>query len=400
MTPALARERARMGALRGRTMGACLCQRRPQARSMGAIGALPTFPASVTTSEYTSALQAQVSAQASSIQQTLAAQTGVDTQNATVAQGASSAASLLQNGFNPQSASDNANLVHVIAGGLCLIPGVGPLLGGALEALWQVGSVIACPVTNAFASIGLGTPCNAPPCRTTGNFTTAQMLEGAPPMPRGSFASLAIPALASAAAQAANCKQVAPAAVIVDAVVNVWNKTHLGPAVPYVVPALQTIGGYLYGGDFIGGMNEGPNANVTYAFQPALAAAAARVLTQSGNTIALFGPPAPLPGYTLSPPRLVMVNAGALIPPITPHTLTLHLGPPPPPAAHPVTLTLHLGPRPSTAASARAPAHAGMSTGGKVAAGVATAGGAALLWWLGSHRWRWVTPRWAGKLVR
>jgi hypothetical protein len=76
--------------------------------------------------------------------------------------------------------------------------------------------------------------------------------------------------------------------------------------------------------------------------------------------------------------------------------------PPAPKAAPKKSLALHLGPPPSTSAKAAAPKPAAkpMSTGAKVAATAAAGGAGALLWWLGSHGWKWVTPRFARALVR
>ena len=69
------------------------------------------------------------------------------------------------------------------------------------------------------------------------------------------------------------------------------------------------------------------------------------------------------------------------------------------PKPAPLSFHLHGGTLTTTAAGAKAPG-APMSTGGKVAAAAGLAGAGALAWWLGIHRWRWVTPTWARRLVR
>ncbi len=305
-------------------------------------GASLSLPTGASTADLAKAVQANLSSQTASVQATIQAQTGVDVTDQKTLQGASAAVSLLQNGYDPSSKSDNANLVHVISGGLCLVPGIGPLLGGAVEALYAVGNVIACPVTDAFAAIGFGTRCDAPPCSTSGNWTTASVMkENAgrlPPMPRGSFSSLAVPALASSAAQWGNCKPGPNASAVVDAVVNTWNLTHAGPAVPYLVPAIQEASGHtgsvLLGGAQASVSGTTPSAragivpNIFYAFQPVSKAVADGVLTVNGTRVAYqaLGASA-MAGYGLTPPRIVMVNGGALLPQPAAHALALHLGP-------------------------------------------------------------------------
>jgi len=394
LTPAMARERTRIGALRGRT-----------------IGGLPSLPVGVSTSVYGSAVQTAISQQASSVQNEIAAQTGVDTTSATVTQGAGAAVSLLNTGYDPSNTADSANLVHVIAAGLCLVPGIGPILGGAVEALWAVGNAVACPLENAFASIGFGPACGAPPCKTSGNWTAATVLQenaGAlPAMPRGSLASLMIPALAYTAAQAAHCQYGPPPAAIVDAVVSLWNKTHAGPAAPYYVPSIgegaaNQVSTFLLGGrgESVSGSSASARAgvvpNIFYAFGPAQAATAAG-LAFSGTAISFNPFPvtsgAP-PGVGLTAPRLLMVNTGELLPPAPAPVIisNFHLGPPPAP------VKALLPPLPDLAAKPAAPA--GMSAGEKLAAAAGLGAAAALVWWLRKNRWRWVTPRWAGRLVR
>jgi hypothetical protein len=403
----------RMGRLGG-IAAPCACGCAGARRGIGRIGNLGP----ISTGAFSAQLEAQIKTQSSSVQQTLAAQTGVDTTDAHVAQGAQSAATLVQNGYNPNSSGDNQNLIHAIAGGLALIPGAGPLLAGAVEGLWLIGSQIACPVTNAFASVGLGTPCGAPPCKTSGNWTPAGLLSSnareLPATPAGSFASLAVPALATYAAQAGNCKGGMPPDVVVDAVVAIWNKTHAGPAASYFVPPIATLSGSITA-DLLGIQNQtsgstpaaraGKDPNVYYAFGP-IAAILKDGYYQSNppknvnaaQPWAAFAVPSAPAGMAFTQPRIVMVNTGALLPPPPPapkKSLAFHLAPPPAKKS----LALHLAPPSSTAAKVAAPAKP-MSTGGKVAAVAAAGGGAALVWWLSSHGWKWVTPRFARGLVR
>jgi hypothetical protein len=341
---------------------------------MGRPMMLGSSPTSILTAE----LQARLNAQAASVQQTIADETGVDTTNARTAQGAASAATLLQHGYDPSNSSDNANLVHAIAGGAALIPGPGPILAGAIEGLWLVGNAIACPVTDAFASIGLGTPCGSPPCKSSGNWSAAELLttyaHALPAMPLGSFASLCVPALAMYAANAANCKGGMPPDVIIDAVVAIWNATHAGPAVGYFIPPISELGNSITPAMLVVWTQNsgttpagraGMDPNAYYGFGPV------QKIISDGYYES--NPPADInraqdwqpfsiaptpPGMSASTPRIVSVNSGALLPPTKKH------------------LDLHLGPAP-------APAPAAMSTGTKVAVG----GGVVLLTagaiWLG-----------------
>jgi hypothetical protein len=418
LTPALARESARMGALRARGMGApaCGCEGPP----LNGLGSVPRARriGDVTAATYSAQVQGALAAQSAAVQAQVKDATGVDTQQAAVAKGASSAFGLISNGYNPGSDSDNAQLVHVIAGGLCLVPGIGPLLGGAVEGLWAVGNAVGCPLENAFAAIGFGSPspaCGGHPCTTSGNWTVQSVMQenaglrALPSMPRGSFAAFVIPMLAYLAAQAADCKGSVPPAIAVDAAVALWNKTHAGPAAAYLVPAmLAGPGGVAPFSLLLAGAGAsvtgttpsaraGQPANIFYAFGPANAAKA-EGLAFSGSTVT-FNPWATLsapPGASVTSPRIVMVNTGALLPqaqPIAVHFGGKTLTPKP-------TLSMHLhGSSLSTAAGARGPAKP-MSAGGKVAAAAGVAGAGALAWWLGSHGWKWVTPRWAKALVR
>ena len=341
-------------------------------------------PSSLTT-QFMSQVSAKLSASGPAVQQTIADKTGLNTTDTRVTQGAQSAATLLSNGYNPNSSSDNANLIHAIAGGCALFVPAGDIVAAALEALWTVGNQIACPVTNAFASIGLGTPCNAPPCRSTGNWTPAGLLstyaQGLPAMPTGSFASLAVPALATYAANAANCKGGMPPDAIVDAVVAIWNETHAGPAVPYFIPPISELGGSITPNLLVVGAESGTtqaaragkDPNAYFAFGPVSAIIAdghyqsnppANLnVAQDWTPFVVAAPPAGTfsTGQSYSAPRIVMVNSGALLP--AKKNLAFHLGPAPAPAP------------PAAAAS--------LSTGAKVAVGVGVValGGAGL--WLG-----------------
>lgn len=283
-----------------------------------------------TVAAFQAQLQTKLSTASSDVQAQIYAQTGVDTNQTRVSQGASSAYSLLQNGYNPDSSSDNANLVHAIAGGLCLIPGAGPVLGAAVEGLWAIGNAVGCPLENAFASIGFGSPspaCGGKVCATSGNWTAQGILQSQahlPDMPKGSFASIVMPALATYAAQNLNCKGGFPPGMIVDACAAIWNQTHSGPSEDYFVPPL---GLYAAGGsaDIVPAWGSVSNAstgnvdqNVYYAFQ-----SVSSIMARDGGIDPLNFPKAgALLGTSLA--RKISLNSGALIAP-------------PAPPEHPVT---------------------------------------------------------------
>lgn len=365
-------------------MTCCCAGLAPPSRYARRLGALRGAALPVDTSGYAAALQSQVSAKLNAagaqVQAQVQAETGVDTSNARVGAGAAAAADLAANGFNPQSSADQGKLIHAIAGGLALIPGPGVILAGAVEALYSVGSVIAAPVTDFFASVGLGMRSDAPPCQVKGApwtpagvLASAQARNALPPMPRGSFASIVVPALATYAANAANCKGGMPPGVIIDAVVTMWNRTHAGPAAPFYVPPLVASWGAMQTILIPTWQHtSGQDPNAAAAFQR-LTPDKAAWLQASPSHWLYPAPPSPSSLIGLSGPRVVMVNTGALLPPPPPRVLNFHLGPPPTGAA----AVLHLTPAQRDAlmhwgASLKAPPAPGPSTG-LVVAGVAAA---------------------------
>jgi len=298
---------------------------------MAATWTPPTTPLS--TSGYGSELLAQYQLQPSDVQAQIQARTGVDTTNQTVQSGIAAAAGLIQNGYDPNNPDDNAALVHSISAGLCLIPPPFPgvILAGAIEGLWVVGNQIACPVANAFAAIGLGSRCDAPPCTTTGGpFTTAGILQtnqGAlPPLfsRDGSFAQLATAMLVTGAAQAGNCNPGPPAVALIDAAVSVWNATRKGPAVPIYVPALLVQPGT--GSPGIGRLFDCAGAQISGSDPAALAGLPENIFYAFdglGNAQGAYGitsgvpsfPSCGMVGTEVVPARSVMINIGDLIKP-------------------------------------------------------------------------------------
>jgi hypothetical protein len=121
---------------------------------------------------------------------------------------------------------------------------------------------------------------------------------------------------------------------------------------------------------------------------------AATQIAELQHTVGPDTDPANPVNYMRADGSLRIYTGARKVPPRPVKIIALHLGPPPPKKV----IALHLGPR--GAVGAKAPASAPMSTGAKVA-GVAGAGaGAAVLWWFASHGWRWVTPRFASRLLK
>lgn len=276
-------------------------------------------------------VQSRFDSASTSVKAQIQAHTGVDVNNQRIQQGATSAMSLMQNGYNPDSQQDNANLIHAISGGCALIPG-GAIFGAYIELLWQVGNAIACPVQNAFASIGLGTPCGAPPCAHTGPDATASSVISANTLPSGwnttgTFSSLVIGALATYAAKTLNCKGGAPPGVIVDACVAIWNKTHAGPAFSIWIPPLgadiggMSTGALIAGQGVVAGGNSpsgqaGQDPNIFYAFQAVQAiqysAGALAYPYSGGDTWTPFNIIGAPPGIAWTQPRVVSLNLGPI----------------------------------------------------------------------------------------
>jgi hypothetical protein len=279
-------------------------------------------------------VQAKLDAASASVKAQVQATTGVDLNSQRVQQGATSALSLLQHGYNPASDADSAQLVHAIAGGCALIPG-GQIFGAYVELLWQVGNQVACPLENAFASIGMGSPspaCGGAACTHTGPPATAASVIAGSALPanwnsQGSFSSLAVGALATYAAQNMNCKGGVPPGMVVDAVVAMWNQTHQSTATVLVlIPPLA-----IYGAGsspvlipFWQSVSNATTGNVDpyvyYAFQPVAVVNASSIYSVPMQEGDWNSPGMPAVAGTLfgsTPPRVVRINAGMLIDPAT-----------------------------------------------------------------------------------
>jgi hypothetical protein len=154
-----------------------------------------------------------------------------------IAGGIEAGSDLIVNGYNPDSAGDNQKLIVSIAGGVSLIPGVGPILGGAVLLL-DAGAQAIAKVLEDAGIIWFG-------CRTTGNWTVQTVLSEnpIPPMPPGSFAALAVPMLAQDCANTANCKGSLGMLAVLAGAASIWNAGASGPPMTVYVPSFGSVGG-------------------------------------------------------------------------------------------------------------------------------------------------------------
>jgi hypothetical protein len=197
--------------------------------------------------------------------------------------GVSAGSSILASGYNPDNPDDNQKMIVAIAGGISLVPGIGPVLGGAILLLDGVGQAIA-PV---LYSIGL---ISKPGCSSSGNWTAATVLSTTramlgqwgtmPPAPVGSFSDFALGLLATDNAQSANCKPHMGNFSTLAAAAAIWNANATGPVQLIYVPSLVLQGG----GASIGFADPG---QVAHAFQPVSADFAAKFASEDPSIFSL-----------------------------------------------------------------------------------------------------------------
>lgn len=167
--------------------------------------------------------------------------------NATAQTGAASAMSLVEHGFDPTSANDQAAIVHVYAGAVSLVPVVGPILGGVVEASYQMGQALAKwpPMQQLMGLCADPRGC----CQSSGNWTTAQAwtLSGTPKPYPGTFAALIAPALYDAWVHAQNCDRTSfwnqAYTNMLPVLVGLWNKFSKNQVedIDYFVPLLNAL---------------------------------------------------------------------------------------------------------------------------------------------------------------
>ena len=156
---------------------------------------------------------------------------------ARVETGVVAATDLISNGYNPDNPGDNQKLIVAIAGGLSLVPAIGPILGGALLALDAGGEAIAKLLEQA-GIIWFG-------CRSSGNWTPQLVLTAggrAPLMQPGSFSALVAPMIAQDIANANNCKASFGPYAVLTAAATMWNAGATGPSMTVYIPSLTGYG--------------------------------------------------------------------------------------------------------------------------------------------------------------
>jgi hypothetical protein len=211
-----------------------------------------------------------------------------------VTNGAIAAESLVQNGYNPNDDADNQKAITAVAGGLSLIPGIGPVLGGALLIL----DAIALGAAKLLEAIGLISP---PYCNSTGNWTPAKVLAPFPSLPTtpGTFAALATAALATNAADSLNCKPHYPPSWVLTGVATLWNQNSSGNPVQIWIPNLDPSGVQIFAPQQGGGPSL--DTLTSYAFQPLANVplgyvAYGSTVTVNDGAFAPKAPPAPATG--------------------------------------------------------------------------------------------------------
>jgi hypothetical protein len=173
------------------------------------------------------------------------ASTSATANEARKAAGVVAAIEIAQNGYNPDDPKSTAALIGVIVGACACIPGVGMVISGAISILYGVTLAIGA----ILQAVGIINP--KPTCNTSGNWLASTVLDSyssnLPPVPKGSFAALIVPALAQNAANAANChtgtdfKGEAPyldPMKVLSAIAALWNANSSGPPMTVYIPTL------------------------------------------------------------------------------------------------------------------------------------------------------------------
>ena len=162
-----------------------------------------------------------------------------------ISNGAAAAASIIQNGYNPDNADDNQKLVVTIAGGCSLIPGVGPVLGAVIIGMYEIGTQVIAPLVDKLLGYS-----SIPTCSSSGNWTTTGVLSNCginsfPPA--GTLAGLVVPALGKAYSQMMNCDAFnkVPGTIpfgfqlTIAPLLKMWNQATDGDLIDYFVPRIN-----------------------------------------------------------------------------------------------------------------------------------------------------------------
>jgi hypothetical protein len=284
------------------------------------------------------------------LQQSWAAATSPQANTAREAAGAEAGLALIQHGYDPGSNADNQQLIVAIAGACSLIPGVGPMIGGAIMILDAIGEGVAA-LMESVGLIWFG-------CRSSGSWTPATVLGMYPGIHTapGTFAGFANAAIAQNAAAFGNCKGRMAHQVILASIAEFWNANSHGPPMSVYVPAMTT---------------GGPNPFIFVEQAPFAFAKVSSISQVPNGNWAVNAPGQNLgPPFDLSTWTFESANAGDA------QMIASGWGATPPAV---LQLTGSIPNPPSAPGSGTANASAGqMSTVGKVAVGTAVVGGAAL----------------------
>ena len=291
-----------------------------------------------------------------SLQSQWANATSPQANNARIGAGVSSATSLLENGYDPHSDADNQKLITAVAGAVSLIPGVGTVLGGAVLLLDAVGQAIA-KVLEDVGLIWFG-------CRSSNNWTTGGAFDAMnagnalPPTNNRDFASLVLPMLAANFTKVLNCQGALQNLQIVTAAASMWNAGASGPPMTVYVPALAISTSQVFVVDRPG------YSQLPYAFRPA--ASVYDIPNGDATDNGYGGLQAGISNTPASPPFILQLNGSTYSPPAQPQAAKTVID---------MRHTSYQGPLVTAAVTPSTQ----LTTGKKIAAGVAVATGATLV---------------------
>jgi hypothetical protein len=181
----------------------------------------------------------------SQAQSWMAAQTTTAATSAHVEAGASAAADLITNGYDPDNSADNQQLVVAVAGAVSLVPPAGPVIGAVLLGMYELGTKVLGPLINKLFGYS-----STPTCNSSDNWTAQGVLATSGVLsfpPAGTFAGLVVPALGKAYADQQNCNAFngVPGALpwewtlTLGPLLRMWNGAAGGTLIEYFVPRIN-----------------------------------------------------------------------------------------------------------------------------------------------------------------
>jgi hypothetical protein len=292
----------------------------------------------------------------SNLQAQWASATSPSQNNARIAAGVSSAADLLSNGYDPHNDADNQKLIVAVAGAVSTIVPVGSVIGGALLLLDAVGEAVA-KVLEDVGLIWFG-------CRSSNNWTIGGAFDAMntgnalPPTNNRDFASLVLPMLAANFTKVLNCQGALQNLQVVTAAASMWNAGASGPPISVYVPALAISTSQVFVVDRPG------YSQLPYAFQRA--SSVYDIPNGDATDNGYGGLQAGISNTPASPPFILQLSGSTYSPPAQPQAAKTVID---------MRHTSYQGPLVTAAVTPSTQ----LTTGKKIAAGVAIATGATLV---------------------